>query len=116
YHRLSKVALRSDENFSSALNLAIRHILNQFGMQLFVISGLVTTIPLLGGYLMSRFLFKHNLLATLGGVCGGMTSTPALGAIKAKTDSAIPVLSYASAYPIALIMMIVATQLILKLI
>ncbi|NRA45983.1 MAG: IS5 family transposase, partial [Oligoflexales bacterium] len=26
YHRLSKVALRSDENFSSALNLAIRHI------------------------------------------------------------------------------------------
>ncbi|NRA46936.1 MAG: hypothetical protein HRU09_18465, partial [Oligoflexales bacterium] len=26
YHRLSKVALRSDENFSSALNLAIRHL------------------------------------------------------------------------------------------
>ncbi|MFR1411358.1 MAG: hypothetical protein ACLSUW_03015 [Akkermansia sp.] len=41
-----------------------------------------------------------NILECLGGICGGMTSTPALGAIASKTDSQAPVVSYATAYPV----------------
>jgi putative transport protein len=39
-----------------------------------------------------------------------MTSTPALGALTAKTDSQVPVVSYVSAYPIALIVMILLAK------
>ena len=39
-----------------------------------------------------------------------MTSTPALGAITAKTDSQIPVVSYVSAYPVALVILILVAK------
>ena len=45
-----------------------------------------------------------------------MTSTPALGAITAKTDSQTPVISYVSAYPVALIFMIIVSKLLIQLI
>ena len=57
-----------------------------------------------------------NALQALGGICGGMTSTPALGAITAKTDSTVPVISYVSAYPVALIIMIIISKVLIKLI
>jgi putative transport protein len=44
-----------------------------------------------------------------------MTSTPALGAITAKTDSQVPVISYVSAYPVALIVMILITKILIGL-
>jgi putative transport protein len=39
-----------------------------------------------------------------------MTSTPALGVISSKTDAQAPVLSYASAYPAALLLVVVAVN------
>ena len=53
-----------------------------------------------------------NKLQALGGICGGMTSTPALGAITSKTNSEIPVVSYATAYPVALILMTVFAKIL----
>ena len=43
-----------------------------------------------------------------------MTSTPGLGAITAKTDSEAPTVSYATAYPVALILMTVFAKLIIQ--
>jgi putative transport protein len=70
----------------------------------------VTMIPMVVGYFFARYALKMNLLQVIGGVCGGMTSTPALGTITAKVDSEIPVVSYAAAYPVALILLTVAAQ------
>jgi putative transport protein len=53
---------------------------------------------------------KLNLLQIVGGLCGAMTSTPGLGIITSKTDSDIPVVSYAAAYPVALILVTVFAQ------
>ncbi|NRA47380.1 MAG: hypothetical protein HRU09_20720, partial [Oligoflexales bacterium] len=54
YHRLSKVALQSDENFSSALNLAIRHINPlsslQFLSELDLTQNLIEDINALGSH------------------------------------------------------------------
>jgi putative transport protein len=44
-----------------------------------------------------------------------MTSTPALGAITARTDSQLPVVSYATAYPVALIVMTVFAKVLVGL-
>ena len=51
----------------------------------------------------------------LGCCCGSQTSTPALGAITAKTDSQDPVIAYSTAYPVALILMTVLAQILVQL-
>ncbi|MGB0184629.1 MAG: aspartate:alanine exchanger family transporter, partial [Opitutales bacterium] len=78
----------------------------QYGVPLLLLSACITFLPILFAWFLARRCFKLNPLQSLGGICGSMTSTPALGAITEKTDSQMPVVSYASAYPIALIVMI----------
>lgn len=82
----------------------------QYGVVVFLIGAVVTLLPLLVAVPLAQLVWKFNLLQSLGGVCGGMTSTPALGTITAKTDCQVPVVSYATAYPVALIMMIILTK------
>lgn len=81
-----------------------------YGPMLFGLGLLVSLVPLMIAWPLARKVFKLNPLQSLGGICGGMTSTPALGAITAKTDSQTPVVSYVSAYPVALIVMIVLAK------
>lgn len=66
---------------------------------------LITAIPLMVGVLLTRYAVRMGLLRALGGICGAMTSTPGLGALTSKIDSNVPVTSYATVYPIALILM-----------
>jgi putative transport protein len=88
--------------------------LQVYGMSLFGMGMIITMVPLLFGYFLARRIFRMNVLQSLGGICGGMTSTPALGAITAKTESQAPVVSYAAAYPVALILMTVFAKLMLE--
>ncbi|HOO93459.1 MAG TPA: hypothetical protein PKX94_08320, partial [Opitutales bacterium] len=61
--------------------------------------------PMLIAYAVARGPLKLTRMQALGGICGGMTSSPALGSLTASTDSQEPIVSYATAYPIALILM-----------
>lgn len=90
-------------------------VVAEHGVKLFIMGVIVTSLPMIIGYPVARKMLKLNLLQTLGGTCGGMTSTPGLGAITAKTDSDIPVVSYATAYPVALILMTIFAQLVISL-
>ncbi|MEM0965186.1 MAG: aspartate:alanine exchanger family transporter [Verrucomicrobiota bacterium] len=82
------------------------------GWTLLFAGALIVLLPLcLAFYLCRRFL-RLTFLQTLGGTCGAMTSTPALGVISSKTDSPIPIVSYATAYPAALILMTVFAKLL----
>ena len=87
----------------------------QYGITLFGLGMLVSIVPLIAAWPLARKLFKLDALQALGGICGGMTSTPALGAITAKTDSQVPVISYVSAYPVALIVMILTAKALISL-
>lgn len=87
----------------------------QYGITLFGLGMLISIVPLIAAWPLARKLFKLDALQALGGICGGMTSTPALGAITAKTDSQIPVISYVSAYPVALIVMILTAKVLISL-
>ncbi|MCQ2364184.1 MAG: YidE/YbjL duplication [Akkermansia sp.] len=84
---------------------ALVETLRQQGLTMFFIGVAVTSVPLLIGYLFARRVLHLSMEEALGGICGGMTSTPALGAITAKTDKQTPVIAYATAYPAALILM-----------
>lgn len=88
--------------------------LKEHGLILFLLGIAVSSLPLIVAWPIATKFFKMNPLQSLGGICGGMTSTPALGAITAKTDSTIPVVSYVSAYPVALIIMIIASKILIK--
>lgn len=84
------------------------------GTAVFVMGLVVTCTGMLAGYIVGMKIFKMNILECLGGICGGMTSTPALGAIASKTDSQAPVVSYATAYPVALILMTLIAKMIIQ--
>lgn len=89
---------------------SLMSVIREYGVTLCGGALIVTFLPLALGYCIGRFGLKLNLLQIVGGVCGGMTSTPGLSAVTAQTDSDIPVVSYATAYPVALILMTVGTQ------
>ena len=84
--------------------------LQQHGFTMFAAGVLITSLPLALGYVFARRVLRLSLQESLGGICGSMTSTPALGAITVKTDKQTPVIAYATAYPAALILMAVLAK------
>lgn len=87
--------------------------LQEQGLTIFSVGILVTLLPLFVGYVLARKLLGLSLTETLGGICGGMTSTPALGAITAQTDKQSPVIAYATAYPLALLLMAILSKILI---
>lgn len=89
---------------------------SQYGIMLvvygFLAGAVMTLIPMIIGYLFARKICKLPLLNNLGSITGGMTSTPALGTLigVAGTDDVAG--AYASTYPIALVLVVLASQLI----
>lgn len=85
-------------------------ILLQHGPMLIVGGAVVTFAPMVVAWVVARRLLKLDVLAALGAICGGMTSTPALGALTNASDSETPALAYAATYPVALIVVTVFAQ------
>ena len=82
------------------------------GIKLFLFGAVVTLVPMFVGYFFARKILKLDILNTLGSICGGMTSTPALGCLirVAGTDDVAS--AYAATYPFALVCVVLACQLI----
>lgn len=90
-------------------------IIQEKGMILFVYGALMTSIPMVGGYLFARYVLKLSLFNNLGSITGGMTSTPALGALIAAAKTSDVASAYAATYPVALVLIVLASQLIVTL-
>lgn len=82
----------------------------------FVGGALMTIAPMIVGFIIAKYVMKLPLLNSLGSITGGMTSTPALGTLinTAKTEDVAS--AYASTYPIALVLVVLACQLMITLI
>jgi putative transport protein len=87
-------------------------ILGQHGLSLLVGGALITICSVLAGLLVMHLGYRMNLLATMGALSACMTNPPGLGAANSQTESDLPTLSYASAYPVALIFKILLAQLL----
>jgi putative transport protein len=85
-------------------------VVRESGLTLCAVAIMLSFVSLLSGTLIALFVFKMNLLQLIGAVCGGMSSTPALGVITSSVDSDIPMISYAASYPVALILKTVLVQ------
>lgn len=87
-------------------------ILQEQGVLLFVYGALMTLIPMLLGYAFAVKVLKLSLFNSLGSICGGMTSTPALGTLIRVTETDDVASAYAATYPVALVMVVLACQFI----
>ena len=87
-------------------------ILAQYGVALFFLGALMTLFPMVIGYVLATRIFSMDILNSLGSICGGMTSTPALGTLLAVTKTEAVAASYAATYPVALIFVVLSAQFI----
>lgn len=87
-------------------------ILKEQGFMLFIYGALMTLIPMLIGYFFAAKILKLSVFNTLGSICGGMTSTPALGTLIRVTGTDDVASAYAATYPVALVMVVLASQFI----
>jgi len=78
----------------------------------FLAGVVITLIPMVVGYVFARKVCKLPLLNTLGSITGGMTSTPALGTLISVAETDDVAGAYASTYPIALVLVVFACQII----
>ena len=78
----------------------------------FIYGALITLIPMVGGYLIGRYVFKLDIFNNLGSITGGMTSTPALGALITTAGTDEVAASYAATYPVALVFVVIAAKVI----
>ena len=87
-------------------------VLGQYGVALFLLGAVMTLAPMIVGYVLAVKVFKIDVLSALGSICGGMTSTPALGTLMAVTRTEAVAVAYAATYPLALIMVVLCCEFI----
>jgi putative transport protein len=74
--------------------------LQQAGVSLFLSGIVVTSIPLIIGVLMGKYLFKFHPGINLGACAGARTTTAALGMIEDVAKSKVPALGYTVTYAV----------------
>ena len=62
---------------------------------------IISTVPLIVGYLFGRKILKMNPVLLLGSLTGAMTSTPALSIVSQTAKSSVPAIGYAGSYTFA---------------
>ena len=77
------------------------------GIYLAITSLVVGLVAIIVGYLVGRYTFRLNWIMLAGALCGGMTSTPGLGAAIEAVGSDEPAAGYGAIYPFALLGMVI---------
>ena len=101
-------------------------VFREFGLMLFLIGAgvrggislmagvIMTVLPMFAGFFFAKYVLKLPLFNNLGSITGGMTSTPALGTLVQVSGTDDVAGAYAATYPIALILIVVASNLMVS--
>lgn len=81
--------------------------LKEVGLMLFIIGILATSLPLLLGLILARYVFHFHPALALGCTAGARTTTAALGAIQEAVDSETPSLGYTVTYAVGNTLLII---------
>ena len=125
FGHLGKIDLRIEKatlNFFRELGLVLFLIgagvpggvnfISNIRAEYFIYGALITLIPMIISYFIGRYVFKLDIFNNLGSITGGMTSTPALGALITTAGTDEVAAAYAATYPVALVFVVVAAKLI----
>ena len=82
----------------------------------YIVYGIImATIPMILGFILGKFVFKLSIFNNLGSITGGMTSTPALGALISTAGTDDVSSAYAATYPFALVLIVISCNLLVLL-
>ena len=81
----------------------------------FIAGILMTVVPMFVGFFFAKKVLKLPLFNNLGSITGGMTSTPALGTLVQVSGTDDVAGAYASTYPVALVLIVIASNLVITL-
>jgi putative transport protein len=84
------------------------------GPLLLIVGFAITVLPMAIAILANKYIFKLDLFELLGTITGGMTSTPGLAACDSLTSSNAPGKAYAAVYPIAMVVLIIFVQILIR--
>ena len=87
-------------------------VLKAQGVSLFLWGIAMTVLPMVVGYILAVFVAKMDVLSSMGSICGGMTSTPALGTLMSVAKTEAVASAYAATYPLALIAVVLCCEFI----
>ncbi len=85
-------------------------IIKEQGVLLFIYGAFMAMVPMVAGFIMAFKGLKLSTFNSLGSICGGMTSTPALGTLIRVTETDDVASAYAATYPIALVCVVLSSQ------
>lgn len=102
---LACVGLRAGDQF-------FRTLFYGGGWTWMLYGSLITLVPLLIGALVARLAFKVNYLSMCGFLAGSMTDPPALAFAGALAPSDAPAISYATVYPLVMLLRVLTAQLL----
>lgn len=88
------------------------NFISNIRFEFFIYGALITLVPMIISYFIGRYVFKLDIFNNLGSITGGMTSTPALGALITTAGTDEVAAAYAATYPVALVFVVVAAKLI----
>lgn len=89
------------------------NFITKFRWTYFIYGAVMTTVPMVVGYIIARYVFKLSILNNLGSITGGMTSTPALGTLIATAGTDEVSAAYAATYPFALVSVVLVAKIII---
>ncbi|MCB2291752.1 hypothetical protein LGK97_18740 [Clostridium sp. CS001] len=72
-----------------------------------IISFVTGLVALSAGFVVARYIFKMNWIIIAGAICGGMTSTPGLGAAIDATKTDEVAAGYGATYPFGLLFTVI---------
>ena len=80
----------------------------------YIVYGIImATVPMILGFVLGKYVFKLSIFNNLGSITGGMTSTPALGALISTAGTDEVSSAYAATYPLALVLIVVSSNLLI---
>lgn len=85
------------------------------GVWLAMMGLVVVLVSILMGFIVGRYVFKLNWVILAGAICGGMTSTPGLGAAVDAIGSDDAATGYGATYPFALLCKVLFITILYKL-
>ncbi len=91
-------------------------VLHNYGIPLLISGALVTLLPMIIVFMFARYRYKTNFFELLGIIAGGMTSTPGLAASETYSNSNAAAVAYATIYPMAMVLVILAVKVLITMV
>jgi len=77
---------------------------------IFTLGAAISLVTIFAAYFMAHNVFGISIIQSLGAVCGAKTSSPSLAVLVRTLDDESPAISYAGAYPVAIICLTIIGQ------